>query len=75
VETQKLLCASHHRRICPGRFAISQNESYHKEQNKWIYEAFEITDDITLHSLGVHFSLADTYIDVEFEETTGDANL
>ena len=50
-------------------------ESYHKEQNRWIYEAFENTDDITLHSLGVHFSLADAYIDVEFEETTGDTNL
>ena len=49
--------------------------SYHKEQNKWIYEAFENTDDITLHSLGVHFSLADAYIDVEFEETTADTNL
>lgn len=23
-------------------------ESYHKEQNKWIYEVFENTDDITL---------------------------
>ena len=50
-------------------------ESYNKEQNRWMYEAIETTDDITLHSLGVHFSLADTYIDVEFEETTGDANL
>src|SRR6266487_1616794 len=50
-------------------------ESYNKEQNKWIYEAFENTDDITLHSLGVHFSLADAYIDVEFEETTRDTNL
>jgi len=50
-------------------------ESYHKEQNRWIYEAFENTDDITLHSLGVHFSLADAYIDVEFEETTADTNL
>ena len=45
-------------------------EIYHKENNKWIYEAFENTDDITLYSLGVHFSLADAYIDVEFEETT-----
>jgi hypothetical protein len=50
-------------------------ETYHKEQNRWMYEAFETTDDITLHSLGVHFSLADAYIDVEFEETTGDTNL
>ncbi len=45
-------------------------ETYHKENNKWIYGAFENTDEITLHSLGVHFSLADTYTDVEFEETT-----
>jgi Uma2 family endonuclease len=50
-------------------------ESYHQEQNKWSYEAFENTEAITLHSLGVHFSLADAYIDVEFEETAGDPNL
>ena len=50
-------------------------ESYHKEQNKWIYEAFETTDDITLHSLGVHFSFTEAYIDIEFEETTEDTNL
>lgn len=51
----------------------SQIESYHKEENRWIYEAFEDTDDITLHSLGVHFSLAEAYTDVEFEEMTGEA--
>ncbi len=50
-------------------------ESYHKEENKWIYEAFENTDDIILHSLGVHFSFADAYIDVEFEETPEDTEL
>jgi Uma2 family endonuclease len=50
-------------------------ESYHKEQNKWIYEAFETTDEVTLHSLDAHFSFADAYIDVEFEGTTGDTNL
>lgn len=43
-------------------------ESYHKEQNRWIYEAFEITDDIMLYSLDVHFPLTDAYVDVEFEE-------
>ena len=48
-------------------------EIYHKEQNKWIYEAFENSDEITLHSLGVHFSLADAYTDVEFEGNTGEA--
>jgi Uma2 family endonuclease len=50
-------------------------ESYHKEQNRWIYEAFENTDDFTLHSFDVHFSLADAYIDVEFEAATGDTNV
>lgn len=50
-------------------------EIYRKEQNKWIYEAFENTDEITLSSLGVHFSLADAYTDVEFEGTTGDTIL
>jgi len=47
-------------------------ESYHKEQNRWIYEAFENTDDIALHSLGVHFSFTDAYTDVEFGETPED---
>jgi Uma2 family endonuclease len=50
-------------------------EIYHKENNKWIYEAFENTDEITLNSLGVHFPLADAYTDVEFEETTREAEL
>ena len=50
-------------------------ESYHKEQNKWIYEAFETTDNITLYSLGVHLPFVDAYLDIEFEENTGDANL
>ena len=45
-------------------------EIYHKENNKWIYEAFENNEEIPLSSLGVHFALADAYIDVEFEETT-----
>src|SRR3989442_4289996 len=50
-------------------------ESYHKEQNRWFYEACENTDNITLHSLGVHFSLADVSIDVEFEEAAEDITL
>ena len=48
-------------------------EIYHKENNKWIYEAFENTDEITLNSLGVHFPLANAYTDVEFEEATREA--
>ena len=42
-------------------------EIYYKENSRWIYEAFENSDDITLPSLGVSFSLADVYADVEFE--------
>jgi hypothetical protein len=38
-------------------------------------EAFKNTDDITLRSPGVHFALADAYIEVEFEETTAATNL
>src|SRR5260370_22825033 len=48
-------------------------EIYHKENNKWIYQAFENTNEITLSSLDMHFSLADAYTDVEFEETTEEA--
>ncbi len=44
-------------------------EIYHKEKNKWIYDAFEKNDEITLNSLGVHFPLLDAYPDVEFENT------
>ena len=43
-------------------------ETYHKEHDKWIYDAFEDNDEIMLHSLDVHFSLVDAYADVEFEE-------
>ena len=50
-------------------------ESYHKENGKWIYEAFENTDEITLSSSGVHFPFIDAYTDVEFEETKEDTNL
>ncbi len=44
-------------------------EIYGREQNKWMYDAFEKNDEITLNSLGVHFPLLDAYRDVEFEET------
>ena len=50
-------------------------ESYHKENGKWIYEAFDYADEITLSSLGIHFPFADAYTDVELEEPTEEANL
>jgi Uma2 family endonuclease len=42
-------------------------EIYHKENNKWIYDLFENNEEITLNSLGVHFSFADAYVDIEFD--------
>jgi len=42
-------------------------EIYHKEHEKWIYDAFENDEEIILTSLGVHFPLLDAYLDVEFE--------
>jgi Uma2 family endonuclease len=44
-------------------------EIYHKENNRWIYDAFENNAEITLDSLGIHFSLMDAYTDIEFEDT------
>ncbi len=43
-------------------------EIYHKEQQKWIYDAFEHDEEILLSSLGIRFPLGDAYEDVEFEE-------
>jgi Uma2 family endonuclease len=43
-------------------------EIYHKEQEKWIYDAFEQDGDVPLSSLDVHFRLSEAYEDVEFEE-------
>ena len=45
-------------------------EIYYKENNKWVYEAFENGDEIALHSLDVRFPLADAYTDVEFEASS-----
>lgn len=45
-------------------------EIYYRENNKWVYEAFENGDEIALHSLDVHFPLADAYTDVEFEASS-----
>jgi Uma2 family endonuclease len=42
-------------------------EIYHKENNKWIYDLFENNEEITLNSLGVHFLLADAFVDIEFD--------
>ena len=43
-------------------------EIYHKEDDRWIYEAFENDEEVMLNSLNVHFPLVDAYADVEFDE-------
>lgn len=42
-------------------------ELYRKEQDKWFYAAFGPADQLELRSLGLHFSLADAYINTDFE--------
>jgi len=43
-------------------------ELYRKEQNKWVYSAFGVDDDIDLASLGVRFSVAEAYEGINPEE-------
>jgi Uma2 family endonuclease len=43
-------------------------ELYRKEQNKWVYSAFGVNDDIALASLGVHFPVAEAYEGINPEE-------
>jgi Uma2 family endonuclease len=50
-------------------------EIYYKEHNRWIYDAFENGEEVTLNSLGIHFPLTDAYVDVEFEEATDDTSV
>ncbi len=42
------------------------------QQTMTVEEYFQL-EEITLSSLGIHFSLADVCTDVEFEETTEEA--
>ncbi len=45
-------------------------EIYRKEGQMWVYEMFKANDEIELTSLGVHFLLTATCVDVDFEEET-----
>ena len=47
-------------------------EIYRKEQKRWIYDAFEADDEVELKSLRVHFSVADAYEDVLFDNEEND---
>jgi Uma2 family endonuclease len=42
-------------------------EVYRKEQGKWVYTAFGPADQLELTSLGLHFPLADAYVNTDFE--------
>ena len=43
-------------------------EMYRKEQNKWVYYIFGPDDELELCSVGLHFPLAEAYINVDFED-------
>ncbi len=47
-------------------------EIYRKEQEKWIYDAFEADDEVELTTLSVRFPVADAYEDVMFEQEEND---
>lgn len=42
-------------------------EIYRKEQKKWIYEAYEVEDEVELTTLNVRFPIEDAYEDVIFD--------
>ncbi len=42
-------------------------ELYRKEEGKWIYSMVTPDEQLELTSLGLHFSLADAYINTDFE--------
>ncbi len=50
-------------------------ERYRKEQNKWIYDAFEAGDEVDLAPPGVRFPVADAYEDFIFENEENDKHL
>ena len=49
-------------------FRSMRIETYRKERNRWIYDAFEVDDEVELPTLAVRFPVADAYEDVVFEK-------
>jgi Uma2 family endonuclease len=47
-------------------------EIYHKEQKKWLYDAFEADDEVELTTLAVRLPVAEAYEDVVFETDEND---
>jgi Uma2 family endonuclease len=43
-------------------------ETYRKEQNKWIYDAFNVEDEVELPTLGIRFPVVVAYEDVIFDK-------
>jgi Uma2 family endonuclease len=51
-------------------------ELYRKEQNKWVYYAFGVDDEVDLASLGVHFPIVQAYegIDPAEDDSLGEGS-
>ncbi len=43
-------------------------EKYHKEQKRWMYDAYEARDEVELASINVHFPIVEVYEDVIFDD-------
>lgn len=43
-------------------------EIYRKEQKKWVYEAYEVEDEVEFTTLNVRFPIEDVYEDVIFDK-------
>ncbi len=43
-------------------------ERYRKEQKRWIYDTFEVNNEVEIASLDISFTVADAYEDVIFGE-------
>ena len=43
-------------------------EIYRKENGKWVYDSYKANEAIELSSLDIRFSVAQAYVDVDFEE-------
>lgn len=59
--------------VCPSieeyvlvNYRTMRIEKYHREQKKWVYDAYEAGDEVELASLNVHFPIAEAYEDVIF---------
>lgn len=50
-------------------------ETYKKERDRWIYDAFEADDEVELPTLDISFPVVDAYEDVVFENAENDKHL